>query len=1059
MERKYTYYAFISYSHKDQKWAEWIQQAVEHYKLPSVIRKEAQKPLPKRMRPVFLDKTDLSVDVLVDGLHAELEQSQYLIVVCSPNSAQPNAQGKRFVDEEVRHFCELGRTKQIIPVIVEGSPEESFGPVLKEKEILALDATKHPRSRILNDIVAKILGLKPDALWRRAERERKKRLIIKSVIGGFLALLTAFAGYFAWDANRTAVNYYADYVDSFGLPEGLFPLTKQETKGRRFHYRFEYRGYGLGKSVHHDSSDWNIFKPLGFYRVLRSVVQANSAGMPKKLTDEGFSERPAIQDFTYEQDGLNLGKRLKQVRHGRFGGPNRTPYFEKRIEFYNHSGTTNGLAKFLNNSDNQFDFANAAALLPFDTDLLNPKRYSAVIQHQLQRDSQGRVKQRLFLNATGGKESDGDGVRGFSCECDAIGRETLERYLICDGDGVENAYQANRIGISGKRMVFDGKRLLKVEFLDAAGQLAMNPKGWMACEFGAFDGYDNPCRFRYIDEKGQLMFTKDGYAEIRMAYDEFGNVEKMLFYDVDGKATLCNEGVAGWEWEYDSLGRQISQRGVDAAGHVVVGKNGVACTQFSYDAYGNMTNESYYGVDGAPQLCNQWYARLCHQYDQQGRKQFSAYYGLDGWLTLSRDGSAIIAYEYYDDGKTKSATSYGCDGSPVLNKNGFCRASIDQYDENGNVNVVSVRDIYDKPIVCSAGAAKIVAKYDEHGQMERVLMLGTSDEKVVGEKGFAEAGFVYGKKGEVVKVSCYGVDGNLKLCRDGYAERSIIEYDGRGMSSKVVLRNADGNVLSNSPCRVSMVWDQYGRLSQIRWFDEHGTPMRNEDGCFEIRCKRDQFGNVTNEFYLGLNGEKIKCNEGYAEWRGTYDKYGRLEQKSFYGEDGRSVECTNGYAKVCYWYDSLGDCDQVDYLALTGRRQVDRRVIVVQEVQSDSLAASFGVRSGDIVCWLKGACSPGPPQDFESGLGIPGLDSCDHEPYDLLSTREIRGFPSLLDRTQNGWKELVVARRTGKAYEIRAFVFPVGEMGLYVGDGHVGDYVELEQAYKAYREKKKGEMK
>ena len=55
MESDFTYYAFISYSHKGQKWAEWIQHAIEHYKLPAIIRKEAQKPLPKRIAPVFAE--------------------------------------------------------------------------------------------------------------------------------------------------------------------------------------------------------------------------------------------------------------------------------------------------------------------------------------------------------------------------------------------------------------------------------------------------------------------------------------------------------------------------------------------------------------------------------------------------------------------------------------------------------------------------------------------------------------------------------------------------------------------------------------------------------------------------------------------------------------------------------------------------------------------------------------------------------------------------------------------------------------------------------------------
>ena len=55
MSDDFIYYAFISYSHKDEKWAKWLQRKLESYRLPTVIRKESGKPLPKRIAPVFLD--------------------------------------------------------------------------------------------------------------------------------------------------------------------------------------------------------------------------------------------------------------------------------------------------------------------------------------------------------------------------------------------------------------------------------------------------------------------------------------------------------------------------------------------------------------------------------------------------------------------------------------------------------------------------------------------------------------------------------------------------------------------------------------------------------------------------------------------------------------------------------------------------------------------------------------------------------------------------------------------------------------------------------------------
>lgn len=56
-QSQYTYYAFISYQRKDEKWAKWLQSKLENYKLPVANAKEKLKYI----RPAFRDKTDLQV--------------------------------------------------------------------------------------------------------------------------------------------------------------------------------------------------------------------------------------------------------------------------------------------------------------------------------------------------------------------------------------------------------------------------------------------------------------------------------------------------------------------------------------------------------------------------------------------------------------------------------------------------------------------------------------------------------------------------------------------------------------------------------------------------------------------------------------------------------------------------------------------------------------------------------------------------------------------------------------------------------------------------------------
>lgn len=58
MEKPKEYYAFISYKREDEKWAEWLQNKLEHYKFPTNLN--GRTDLPKNIRPTFRDVTDMT---------------------------------------------------------------------------------------------------------------------------------------------------------------------------------------------------------------------------------------------------------------------------------------------------------------------------------------------------------------------------------------------------------------------------------------------------------------------------------------------------------------------------------------------------------------------------------------------------------------------------------------------------------------------------------------------------------------------------------------------------------------------------------------------------------------------------------------------------------------------------------------------------------------------------------------------------------------------------------------------------------------------------------------
>ena len=82
MNNEKEYFAFISYQREDEEWAEWLQHQLEHYRLPSNIIEEHPE-LPHEVRPLFRDATELAGGVLVKEINYALENSLYLIVICS----------------------------------------------------------------------------------------------------------------------------------------------------------------------------------------------------------------------------------------------------------------------------------------------------------------------------------------------------------------------------------------------------------------------------------------------------------------------------------------------------------------------------------------------------------------------------------------------------------------------------------------------------------------------------------------------------------------------------------------------------------------------------------------------------------------------------------------------------------------------------------------------------------------------------------------------------------------------------------------------------------------
>lgn len=210
IENRFKYYAFISYKREDEQWAKWLQHKLEHYRLPSNLN--GRTDLPREIRPIFRDQSDLAGGVLADKINDALECSKFLIVICSPRAAQ-----SEWVGKEVQAFMDMGRADRIIPFIIGGTvnaqnpQEECFPLALRklptERELLGVNVGETGRDAAAVKVIAQMFGLQFDELWQRNEREQKKRQN-RGITAGVLVLLAivgiAFWMYTQWQQTLKA---------------------------------------------------------------------------------------------------------------------------------------------------------------------------------------------------------------------------------------------------------------------------------------------------------------------------------------------------------------------------------------------------------------------------------------------------------------------------------------------------------------------------------------------------------------------------------------------------------------------------------------------------------------------------------------------------------------------------------------------------------------------------------------------------------------------------------------------------------------------------------------
>ena len=131
--------------------------------------------VPKRLFPNFRDREELPTShELGKVIDQALRDSSHLVIICSPRSAK-----SQWVNEEIKQFKRLGKSDNILCLIVDGEPNAADKPGLEEEECFP-EAAKY---EIGEDGELSTMRTEPIATDAREGKDGKRNALLKLVAG------------------------------------------------------------------------------------------------------------------------------------------------------------------------------------------------------------------------------------------------------------------------------------------------------------------------------------------------------------------------------------------------------------------------------------------------------------------------------------------------------------------------------------------------------------------------------------------------------------------------------------------------------------------------------------------------------------------------------------------------------------------------------------------------------------------------------------------------------------------------------------------------------------
>lgn len=765
--------------------------------------------------------------------------------------------------------------------------------------------------------------------------------------GAAVAVILLLVGFFVWDYYRTKIKYYSDYVEVYGIPEGIGRLSSNEMSHREASYRFEYSRHRLrrvsyvnskGNLVdHHDSEDKDRIVDM-------TLVYTEGSG---KVDSEKFKDRSGKVLYVKDYDS-NL----------------KTCTFKLDDEL--------GTEMTLNAQVNLFESA-------FDVSLDGKGKISKYI---LDYDEEGHLVKVEYAGFGNVRVPDGQGIFGRSYVLDDEGRVIEEHYLGKDGKP-----KATQFGLGIKKFTYDDDgNLSKIVYLTVDGKPSSDGNNCPVVTL-TYDKWGNRISEKYSDINGQPMIRKDdAFAGILYEYNDDGTCRKRQYLGVDGNLTYTH-GVCGFVSKYDDNGYLSSISYIDAKDNAAFyndADNGISYSKqefindakgnvtdlkilnasgdlietalfahkkCTYDSTGNLLTEYYLDKGGkiyAPGKLG--YAGIEVRYDRQGRLVRLTY--MDGTkkrMTLPDQHFCYFTKEYDARGNCTKFSYFDDKDTPVMTSSGVAVACY-EYDENGNETACYFLDPKGHACVMNNYCARVEYGYDNQGNCITERYKNTNG-KLMSVSGVAYYEWEFDQRGNIVTERPMGTNGKLApgmketrvkydghdnvtersyfaagnlpaICADGY-HKEVMKYNSNNLCVQQEYYGTDGtlkNVKGQNYAVVKREFDERGNKISEVYFTQSGS--RGTDN-FKVHKYYNQYDKVVNkmchQISFGVDGKPVAADNVAAEGRITYDKRGNMTKLVCYDGYGRKVNGLRGWCEERFTYNEAGDETSEAFFDINGK--------------------------------------------------------------------------------------------------------------------------------------------